>query len=670
MEYTLFVDESGHFGHDDTPSEDWVVGGVLFPSAPTTAEKSAGNRLNPIPSQYGLDGRGDLHRTELNKRALSSSSAWDFQRIGALTQSLFGAVRKASKEAQFVAVRNPSQRRLSDPEETYRLMLVDLIALADSVLPPDEAIDRLHLCVASRTNREGRMTTRTELGERLRSVVGAVEVDLASRGAAGLLRQENVGLRQQTNSWLLTVSDFWCNAVYNQDRPESKQVVDTLLNQGGGRVFTSWSDDVRVRRALVAERDGNYGLALYRWASLGLEANDTTPRTDALNRLCRQLASTPRSPRPTFEQAIEMIWRRFGKKERYGAVLTALRSLEEAVESVADDLPSADALLFRLRNMRHLAANRDGRTETALSIGETQKGAASHIGYDPENFSLILNSQLHRIHTLHHALDFDAGLNESQKHRDRVQTYGTLWDLLEEDRGDPEHDDEARKGSFEASRMSLKAEMTWIESRIRAAAPDASLDEVLTRIEDLKDLPMADYDRSRLLNYSILARLKRGWWAGVLDESRHALSQSTDQYTLAHAARAAATSTLVDATSHQKNVQAIVEAVREHMGKIQGVFPGLTRRDVALLTSLLDDDPSAARTALREGRTALTWSPSDHTTPIRQWVSWTFELTGQFLSKGGDMDVEVPASFQDTLLDVNRLYGREGLVSARRVGPY
>jgi len=573
VEYTLFVDESGHFGYDDTPSEDWVVGGVLFPLAPVAAEKTAGNRLNPLPSQYGLEGRDDLHRTELNKRALSPASAWDFQQIGALTQSLFGAVRAASEEAQFVAVRNPSQRRLSDPEETYRLMLVDLIALADSVLPPDEAIDHLHLCVATRTNREGRMTTRTELGERLRTVIGAVEVDLASRGAAGLLHENDVRLRQQTDSWLLTVSDFWCNAVYNRDRPESKRVVDWLLDQGCGRVFTSWSDDVRVRRALVAERDGNYGLALYRWSVLDPSSHEQTPRTGALARLCDQIASTPRSPRPTFEQAIEMIWRRFSKNERYGAVINALRQLEAAVDSVSEDLASADALLFRIRNMIHLAANRDGRTETALSISETQKNAGAHLGYDPEYFSLILDSQLNRIHTLHHTLDFDAGLEEARQHRERVQTYGELWSLLDEDRQEEGRDDDDPKRSFAASRMSLKAEMTWVESRIRAAAPDASLDAVLTRIEDLKDLPMADYDRSRLLNYSILARLKRGWWAGALNESLTALNQSADQYTLAHAARAAATSMLVDAGAHQKNVQSILDTVRGSLGESRARFP-------------------------------------------------------------------------------------------------
>ena len=44
---------------------------------------------------------------------------------------------------------------------------------------------------------------------------------------------------------------------------------------------------------------------------------------------------------------------------------------------------------------------------------------------------------------------------------------------------------------------------------------------------------------------------------------------------------------LVDTPSHQKSVQAIAETAREHIGEAQGIFPDLTRRDLALLTSLL-----------------------------------------------------------------------------------
>jgi hypothetical protein len=661
MEYTLFVDESGHFGYDNNPTEDWVVGGVLYPSDPSTAEKTAGNRLNPIPSQFGLEGRGDLHRTELNQRATSSSSGWTFERIGELSESLFRTVLKASAEAQFVAVRNPSQRELSNPEETYRLMLVDLIALADSLLPPDQSVDRLHLCVATRTNRDGRMTTRQELGNRLQDVVGAIEVDLASRGASALLQKDDLTLRQQRHSWLLTVADFWCNAVYNNDKKESAAVVDALLDRGAGRVFTSWAGNIRVRRALVAERDGNRGLALYRWAVLPPTDDPDAARAGALERLCEQIASAPRSPRPTFEQAIEMLWRRFGTEERYETFITALRQIESAVESVAEELSSADALLFRLRNMIHLAANRDGRTDIATSVGDTQKETETQIGYDPENFSLILDAQLHRIHTLHHNLDFAAGLDEAATHRERVQEYGALWDLLEEDR---EH-------SFEASRMNLKAEMTWIESRIWAAHPDDLLDDVLTRIEDLKELSMAPYDRSRLLNYSILGRLKRGWWEGALDESRQALEHSTDQYALGHAARAAASAVLKDDAAYSQRVETISDLVQKHLSEAQtGVFPALVRRDMALLAYVLKEDLPTARTILQKGRDALTWSPGDRMTPIRSWVSWTFDLTGQFLSKGNEMQAEVPSEFRRGLLDANVISGRNGLLSSRRVSPY
>jgi hypothetical protein len=661
MDYTLFIDESGHFGRDEDESEDWIVGGVLCPTDPETAEKTIGNGLNPIPSEYGLSGRNDLHRTDLNRRALSGDADWDFERIGALTRALFGRVLEASPDAQFLAVRNPSQRGLSDPEETYRLMVLDLIALADSVLPPAAPVDHLRVCAATRTDAAtGRMTTRAELAERLPGIVRALEVDLASRGLMDLLSEKDLLLRPQPESWLLTVADFWCNAVYNREQPESGAVVDALLDHGTGRVFTTWSDDPRVRRALVAERDGNYGLALFRWSALPSSTEDST-RAGALERLCDQITSRPRSSRPTFEQAIEMLWRRFGKKERYGRFIDALRQIETAVTSVAENLPSAEALLFRIRNMIHLAANRDGRTDIASTVGATQKETAAQIGYDPEHVSLILDAQLHRIHTLHHNLDFAAGLEEAEMHRERVQEYGALWDLLGDDR---EH-------SFEASRMNLKAEMTWMESRIWAARPDDALDDVLTQIEDLKALSMAAYDRSRLLNYSILGRLKRGWWDGALTESMRALEHSTDQYAVAHAARAAATAVLHDDAAHGPRAETIYDRVRETLpGDRMGAFPALARRDRALLAYILHEDAQTARSSLERGRDALTWSPGDRVTPIRRWVSWTFDLTGQFVSEGDDMQAEVPSEFHGVLPDTDVLRGSEGLLFARRVSPY
>lgn len=665
MQYTLYVDESGDFGHGNKDGEDWVVGGVLCPSEPSIAEKKIGNRLNPIPSQYGLEGRNQLHRTELNQRANSHSSEWDFEQIGNLTRSLFMAVLDAAPNSQFVAVRNPSQRGLDDAEETYRLMVIDLIAVADSILPADESIDRLNIRAATRTGEEGQMTTETQLGARLEKLVGTIEVDLASRGLIGLLSEDDLILQQQNTSWLLTVADFWCNSVYNLDRPESGAAVNAILDQGAGRIFTTWTDDVRVRRALVAERDGNYGLALYRWSILIISSSDDHNQLEVMTRLCHQIiTSAQRSPRPTFEQIIEMLWCQFGEEERYSDLLAALRGLENALETAADEANnltcSVGAVLFRFRNMIHLAANRDGLTEIALKIADQQKEAASQIGYDPDNFSLILDSQLLHIHSLHHALDFDTGLREAEKHRDQVQMYGDLWDLLDEN-----------ELNFEGSRMNLKSEMTWVESKVYSADPDDSLSEVLTRIEALKDISMAEYDRSRLLNHSILARLRRGWWAGALDESLNALSESGDQYTLAYAARAAATSVLISKVDHRHRTEEIHGIVQERLyGDQTGAFYGLAHRDLSLIEHVLNEDNPAARTALRQGRKALTWSPQSSRTLIRDWVSWTFDLTGRFLSKENEMQIEIPSAFRDTLLDVSVLKGRDGLLRARRVSPY
>lgn len=663
MQYTLFVDESGDFGHEGE-SRDWVVGGLLCPMNAQTAESKIGNRLNPIPSQYGLDGREELHRTELNDRVLSGSTDWTFDRVRDLTQSLFRAVHDVSPKARFLAVHRPSRRGLDDPEKTYRLMLLDLIGLADAVLPADRPVERLQLCIATRTQRGERMTGEKDLVQTFQNIEGAVEVDLASRGLLGLLDEEDRTLRPQRDSWLLTVADFWCNAVYNKNRPQSRKIVEGIEASGTGRIFKSGSGSVLVRRALVAERDGNYGLALYRWAVLTPSTVTEARQTEAMQRLCSQIIRiTTRSPRPAIEMVIEMLWSHLGESERYADFIGSIRRVGSALASALQESESAvseNALLFRLRNMAHLAANRGGLLETASSLAEKQKNAESLLVHDPASFSLVLDSQIFRVNTLLQSLDHREALDEAQQHRERVQKYGAAWSLL---------DEAEEESSFRSSRTSLKADITWIRSTVLAAEPGAALDSVLELIERLRDLPMADYDRSRLLNHSITARLKKGWWQGALEEAQQALSPPVDVYGVAHAARAAATCALVDSEAHEAHASRLQDSISDHLIERPGVFPAVAWRDTALLQQVLKEDASAGRQALRKSRSCLSWSTGDATTKIRQWVAWTLDLTGAYLSQGAEMQREVPENLRP-FVGRDLLQGKAGLLRARRISPY
>jgi hypothetical protein len=671
MIYTLFVDESGHFGYDDR-KEAWVVGGVLCPMDRNSAEKVIGNRLNPIPSRYGLTGRGEMHRTDLIQSALSGGSEWTISKVDSLTETVFETVHEVTPGARLLAVRNPSQRGLSHPEETYRLMLLDLIGLADATLPADQPLDRLELCIASRTRRgEGRMSTRDDLSSLLKRIEDAIEVDLASRGLLGVLA-DDISLQQQKTSWMLTVADFWCNTVYNQRHEGPQRIVNSIVQSGRGRVFTTGGDDARIRRAQVAERDGMFGLALYRWASLPLEGDEAHRQHEALKRLCQQVTGlSTRSPRPTFEVVIEMLWRDFGETERYDTFLAGLSRVIDALESIAGDESAStlQPILFRMRNMLQLAANRDGQTERAKAVGARQKAVERQLVQDPANFSLVLDSQLNRIHTLQHTLRFDQALEVATKHRDRVTMYGDLWDLYEDDTYEEDAD------AFEASRMNVKATMTWILTRIQAATVDEPLDDVLVAIKQLRKVDMAPYDRGRLLNYSILARLKRGWFEGALSESKTALREAAEQgssnpYAIAHAMRAAATTALADKATHHSAIMTVYETARDFTkDEARGVFWGLIGRDRALLEMLLNSDTKASRKALRQGKAALTWNTGTAKTAIRQWVEWTFDVTGQFISKENAFRMHVPERFQEVVGQAT-LEGHSGLLRVRRVSPY
>lgn len=663
MRYSLFVDESGNF-EDKKKGGDWIVGGMLCPSDIGTAEKRHGNRLNPIPSRYGLD-PSELHRTELNNKALSPNSKWCFERISSITESLLDSVTNNEPEAIPLAVVNQGHRGLEDREQTYRMVLLDLIALADSVIPPDEPVEALELRVASRTKDGVRLTDEDEIQETLDRVLDAMEVDLASRGLMGLIDRDNVDICKQSESWLLTVADFWCNSVYNRDHAESGNIVETVLENVQGRLFHTGIRDHRVRRAQVAERNGNFGLALYRWAVLNLEGHLADHQSEAIGRLCRQvLSSGSRRPKATTNSVIEMLWRHYKRKKNYSGFLDSLKKVENALEGMVENIsPKCASILFRIRNMMHLAANRCGLTEVAKSIGQSQRTNRSEIVHHPENFSLLLRSQINQINTLQHCLRYSEAEELSENHLERVKMYGELWDL---------YDEEVSSEEFRTSEMSLRANMTWIKSRVSAAEPDSPLPRVYERLEDLSSFQLNSENRGRLRNYSIATHLRAGWYEKALSRAIEGLKgYPNDIFAQSHAARAAATAFLEDPQAYRHQSQEILDTLQGSVERgAEGVPVGLALRDIALLEKTLNDDLRAARESLQEGRKTLTWDHFSEATTIREWVEWTLDLTGQFLSNGKDLSVPVDNQFRELLRGRQTIESLEDLIYARRVSPY
>ena len=400
MKYTLFIDESGDF----EKRERWVVGGVLCRSNAERSQLLIRKALQGLPSKFNLDSSSDLHLTDLRD---------DFGHEKALeiASTAFDAVASSDVDTHLVAVANESAKGLREPERVYRLMVLDLIALSATVLT--DSITSFEVVIATRTKNGARMTTRSDIS---RDIIGplrdSLEVDLVSRGLVDSIRVGDVQMKSYNKSWGLIPADFVSNIVFHQKHPESEAVIDDLVLKDQLRVFTSFADHEK-RRALVAERDGNIALALERWALLETSNKESQrKRVEALERLCkRTLDSGTEGPRATLEAFIESIWR--NREQRYEAFSRVVKALE----SIKEEKPFvAEPLIFRLRDMMHLLANRSGNVDKAKRLIELQQRNAGKLALSPRHFHLALKSRIHTITSRDLLLDLEGSYLMAEEH--------------------------------------------------------------------------------------------------------------------------------------------------------------------------------------------------------------------------------------------------------------
>lgn len=546
MKYTLFIDESGDF----EKREQWVVGGVLCRSNAQRSQLHIRKALQHLPVEFNLDSSQDLHLTDLRRdfgheRALEVASA------------AFSSIASSEVDTHLVAAVNKSTKDLHEPERTYRLMVLDLIALSATFLT--DTIKSFEVVIATRTKDGERMTTRSEIGE---DVIGplrdALEVDLVSRGLTDSIRMGDVQMKGYHESWGLIPADFISNVVFNREHSESNELVNSLESKKHLRVFTSFAKHEQ-RRALVAERDGNIALALKRWALLKTSDEEAQrKRSEALLRLCKQiLRSGTEGPRATMEAFIESVWR--GGERRYEAFSHVVKALRET----AEEKPFvAQPLIFRLRDMMHLLANRSGDIEEARRLIELQQRYTGDLAMRPRYFHLALKSKIHTITSRELMLDLEGSYLMADEHYDAVEEYRSAWRLLEEE------DPYGEEGNpFQSSRIYIKAAMTRLRAKIVSTNPKLH-EEALDDIDEIEPYVHDNDDQRRLSNYRILALLRVGKTTAALDVGLEHLSDESSEEELSkedfyHLGRAAVEAALRRRETDEKRIEDVFEHLQE-----------------------------------------------------------------------------------------------------------
>jgi hypothetical protein len=664
MKYSLFIDESGDFHQ----SKEWIVSGILCPFDKNIAEKNFNKTLGYIPNQVGLSSHKKMHLTELRQER-GHDAAVD------VANSLFSALYNSNYKWKLVVVRNHTKFGLSDPERTYRLMLLDLIALAESTIPENIKLTGFDIVIATRTNTDSgeRMTTLVDLSQDVVARISdALEAGIASRGMIDFLDSKGLDIStlQANKSWGLIVADFICNISYNHRYSRESALLERLKNIGFLYEFQSFGG-YQERRARIAERDGNFIDSIRRWAYINYQSNeDIKQQTKILVQLFDKIITFGTAgPRSTIDAIIEHIWRDESLKGNFSEVYKILQRLEVALDASYQKcaLPQVTPLLFRVYNFMHLIANKIGDTQKAQQLIDKKKQLKSEIALSPEFFPLILDSQLYEIDTAENALLLSNCLDLAKTHHSLVQLYKECWDLLVEG--------QTIKG-FSSSRINIKSEMTLLRSQILVGFPD-EIKSAFISISLLKEIPLNPVDKKRLLNYEILAYVKIKNFVKSIALGFEALNSESDRFEVQHVLRAVVSGLLVDNEKYYNDGKKVLSFMISYNIPESGHPIDLIWRDWGLLDFLITGKKSVVLRCLKRSKKHLMNMQTD--TTIIKWLIFLTDMHVEFI-KGKVSTIKNTETLKQliTQAEIDIIFStvdlpqdpKELLILLRHVSPY
>ena len=623
MTYTLFVDESGNFDRDRAR---WVVAGVVVPGDPVVAEKTVADALAPVLSEHAerIVSPEALHLYEFRKTSGARARRVADTALGALAGVpglQVGAVRNRRG-----AVSGGRSGPKNTYERSYRLMLLDLVALLESGVC--EPVTSLHLVVATRTYEGTRMSRLGEIGDDvLGHLAEAVEAGLAARGLLEAAGTERLHHEFASGRWALAAADVVANVAFHEpDRDgEDRALIGRHEASLGYRVFDAFGG-YDLRRARVAERDGDLPLALARWAAYRPgNAAERRERGAALDRLAATLLSLrdPYGSRATVEAALERLrWDWGGSPEAMGK---ALRSVEDALAAIdAGDGERVRLLLFRVRSFaRDFAHRRADASEAArLDLAQAERRAA--VAASPEGFPLVLDDDARALNQMTQSLDLLGAVDAARAYRQLVGHYGEVWELVGSG---------GERKAFARGRVSLRAAQALARHLAFAAplAPPADraawLDEADGLLSGVPEPSAAD-DRARLRNDRVLVALRRGEVGRALDLALAAdEAGALDAYDHYYGCRAAAEGLLADAEAHRTAAEALyARAAADEDAFASGHNPlQLAWRERSLLAHLQGREHEA-QAALAEAKARTGNLGGD--APIKRWLGLVLDVYG------------------------------------------
>ncbi len=423
---TLFVDESGDF----TEKEEWLVSGVAIPYRyGTNNKKLIESTMKGFPKTVGLIDRADFHMTELRQRYQQTGLPRE-QSPEQIAEALFYRFSKF-KPRYITAVGRAGS--LNAREETYRLLLQDILWLTQSRLYRDTDVETIDVVVSSRTT-NGTLSTDEEDIERdvLRPLQDAVRHGLLSIGMYDLLHHNRIHVHivQANECWGTVVADFVANIVHNRQHETCGRLV-TLFDI---ELFDSLNK-LEERRALVAEADSDFSSALYLWSLVESSHHSSEAKVQAaFTRLTQQIASSRHALAPLYivDGLIERLHRcrlPNGDSGRLAALRSLCRSLEDYYQHSETSVRSMALALYRLRAYMTLLCARLGQSSLGEQLQLGQPEVEAIVMSEPSTLELLFTNISGQIELKLTMLQYQEALNCAQRAVTMAKRLQEHWDL-------------------------------------------------------------------------------------------------------------------------------------------------------------------------------------------------------------------------------------------------
>lgn len=493
MKYTLYIDESGDF---ESQRGQWLISGVLFSESYKVCENTFTTKFKSAPAELNLKSIKQFHLTEFRKE-------FGHDKAVGMASKFLKKLNNLPFDYYCLAAINYSKHSLSTREKTYRLMLSDLLALCDTVLPEGKVISNLDLIIATRTIDGELQTSISNVNQDIiNSLPLALEVDLTSKGMVELIGKHlKVHMDYANNSWGLVTADFIANLNYHHHHKNEKELLEQLASQGRFSRFESFGN-YEERRANIAKRNGDLITSLYRW--LVIHSKEQTTRTEiAIQSVLFDVFNTTGTTGYliTLEAVIDRLWRSFNKPNQHLKMATILRlfSNQLSIYESKNEVRDINNIIFKLRNLILIIENHLGETKSALHTSTLQNELVTRLGSNPEFFPRILDFKISEIETYINLLDFKKALLLSNKFSELIASYNDIWSLLL---------DNVEQSEFDSSRACVKSKMTSIRCNILCLEQGENNDELIKEISELENIVSNKGDISRLFNYKVMYLLK------------------------------------------------------------------------------------------------------------------------------------------------------------------